>query len=115
MNEPAALRIARFVSLGSWRGELSDAIVAKRAILNYAVYRTVVARHHDPSMTAVAAREALPQFAPEAVRYHLRSRGCLRHWPGASADHRGPVEIQADEWAQTDAADELAEADEADE
>ena len=70
--EARPTRIARFVSLGVWLGYPSEAELARRAVLVYAVYRAVLLHRHAIAPSESFAAEALPQFAREAVRHHRR-------------------------------------------
>ena len=93
-------RVARFVSLGCWHGEVTDAEVVKRAILQYAVYRSFLLHRHTPGSNARLACQALAQFAREAVRYDPSSRRYVGRWLSDYGqdllDGRGPMELVAE-------------------
>ena len=66
----------------------------------YSVYKAFLLHKHSEGCSAETARQALPQFAREAVRYHLASRRCVAHWlpvhriPANPGQH--PLEEEAD-------------------
>ena len=94
-------RVARFVSLGCWFGPLTDGDLTRRAVLNFAVYRSFLLHKYTSGCTAKAAEQALPQFAREAVRYHPTSRRHVGRWLHSEAPSSpvlgGPMDEVADE------------------
>ena len=103
-------RVARFVSLGSWFGRVSDADLTRRAILVFAVYRSFLLHKHMPDCTVRAAGEALPQFAREAVRNHARSRRHVCRWVHPATSQRPargePLDDEAED-ADTEEAEDM--------
>ena len=93
-------RVARFVSLGAWMEVPDDTELTKRAVLVYAVYRAFLLHKHTPGCTASTARQALPQLAREAVRYHQASRQRVVQWlpvPSSTASFgQHPLDVEAE-------------------
>ena len=92
-----------FIVLGLNQGSVEDALLTKRAILVYAVYRaTNLQRHSDDVASIVESSGILQQYAKEAVRGHSVSTGillganCFR--PNAAEESSFLGQLVSDDW-----------------
>ena len=95
--------------MGTWVARPSDRELVSRAVLHFAVYHTFLLHRHTSGCSAEVARQALPQFAREAVRYHAASRRLLAAWQPTivqgSQTGQHPLDAEADEAIAEDVLD----------